>query len=212
MKMLEFFRPKRIETQENGASTRKISLENPKSVILETAKDKVTFLEKNHTLALDRLVKLVGEDKVGELLNILKQDERTQREICQQVREILIRSIHEQKLQSPNEVVPWEGKNRYREYMIAIRFLEDTKTRDTLYALKTEEAKKLVNTIRQTFEENEIFRKLYGRKNGINQRTGEPHISPFFRAFEKKDSSINNQNNQAKSFSLKREANRKEIA
>jgi len=177
--------------QERKEFEEKIEQER-KKLLVEAARF-IQSLSVRHANAFNRLGEITGNEKIAEdLLKALEEeDKRKQRSIFDKVRNSIIESIIDgegkQQLKEPKEIVPWEVRSTSIPYIDAMDTLRYSGTTEALQVAAdagNEQAKHLLEQREKILGENEVLRKLVGRKWITDRKTGKKYLGAFWSAFE----------------------------
>ncbi|MBN2306564.1 hypothetical protein JXD20_01115 [Candidatus Peregrinibacteria bacterium] len=155
--------------------------------------ESVQVLSDRHAKVFKRLSELTGNENITEdLLNaFLKESAQRQRNIFTGVRNRLIGSVIDGEgkgqLKSSKEVVPWAEHSAnisYVETVNGLRYFGNRKRLETMAAAGDVQAAQLLEECEQLINENEVLRRLIGKKHITDRETGKKCLGPFWAAFE----------------------------
>ncbi len=166
-------------------------IEQERQKLLSEATRFIRSLSTRHANSFKRLSEITGDEDIeSELLQALNEQGSKQQSTFDKVRSRIIKSIiegeGEGQVKDAKELVPWTI------YSTSIPYVEAMNTisyHDTIQALKAaaddgdERAKRLLEDRKQIVSENEIIRKLVGKKWITDKKTNEKHLGTFWAAF-----------------------------
>ena len=153
----------------------------------------IQSLNAKHNNAIKRLIEITKDkDVVKKLSDSLSfETKEKQNQEFKKVRSKLITAIiegeGENQLKEAKEVVPWETKTSSIRYFDAFNTLQEREVINALQKAAKEgdtQAEQLLKQRDQIIAENNVLRKLIGKKWIIDNKTGKKRLGTFWSAFE----------------------------
>jgi len=189
-----------------------LNIESKERAIAETlkkARSGASSLSMRHDNTFTALKQYTGDDTIEEQLkNAYRSNGRNVFDsVLKKLEQAIVGGMGKDRLERPDQVVPWRNQSSSIPYMDALNFLRNLNVQKIISQHANDEGK-LESLVEEVLEENEVLHRLYGAPYYTDYKTGQKKEGSFWAAFRTRKE--NDKNGMTKKIREERVAHEKE--